>query len=73
MAYSRAAVPSPVIPLYSSAMPIHAKQIVMGLSTISKAAMVKPSLEGGFPEQVALCIVCTHCGHFLIAEQATKQ
>lgn len=64
LAYSRVAVPSPVIPLYSSAMPIHAKQIVMGLSTISKAAMVKPSLEGGFPEQVALCIVCTQLWTF---------
>lgn len=38
-------------------MPIYEKQIVMVLSTISKVAIVTSSLEEGFPEQVALCIM----------------
>lgn len=56
LAYSRAPVPSPVILLDRCAAPMYAKQIVVVLSTIPKVAMVNPSLEGGLPEQVALCI-----------------
>lgn len=57
LAYSRVAVPSPMILLYRYAVSIYAKQIVMVLSTISKVALVNPSLEGSFPEQVALCLM----------------